>query len=267
MRYSRSLAAWLHRPSAYSLDDISAVTRTHEPMPHPCHEDAYVRQLFDRMEPTYGLMNLVSSFGFSEIWRRQCVRNAAVRPGARVCDMMSGSGECWSYVLRCGGSLVSVDFSRAMIERQRTRNQAQALGVDVRCENALLTSIETDSIDCVVGAFGLKTLSREQTRRFAIEIQRILKSGGRFSLLEISTAEGWFLAPLYRWYLRSVIPLLGRLCLGDIECYRMLGVYTDEFVSCEGVVGIFGKAGLNVSVQRHFYGCATSLVGTKQAGP
>jgi hypothetical protein len=33
------------------------------------------------------------------------------------------------------------------------------------------------------------------------------------------------------------------------------------------VVGIFGEAGLNVSVQRHFYGCATSLVGTKQAGP
>ena len=99
-----------------------------------------------------------------------------------------------------------------------------------------------------------------------MEIHRILKPGGRFSLLEISTAEGWFLAPLYRWYLRSIIPLLGKLCLGDIECYRMLGVYTDEFVSSERVAAIFVEAGLDVRIHRHFYGCATSLVGTKKAG-
>jgi demethylmenaquinone methyltransferase / 2-methoxy-6-polyprenyl-1,4-benzoquinol methylase len=267
MEDSWCLPAWFRQPCAYSLADMSALSRTHEPMPHPCHEDAYVQELFDRMGPTYGLMNLVSSFGFSELWRRQCVRNAGVHPGVRVCDMMSGSGECWSYVLRRGGSLVSVDFSRAMSERQRARNRGHALGVDVRCENALQTSLNDDSIDCVVGAFGLKTLSGDQLGRFALEIHRVLKPGGRFSLLEISTAEGWFLAPLYRWYLRAIIPLFGKLCLGDIECYRMLAVYTDEFVSCERVVAVFAEAGLDVTFHRHVYGCATSLVGAKRASP
>jgi len=39
-----------------------------------CHDDADLQALFDRMGPTYGLMNVLSSFGFSELWRRACVR-------------------------------------------------------------------------------------------------------------------------------------------------------------------------------------------------
>ena len=229
------------------------------------HEDHYVKALFDRMSPTYGLMNLLSSFGFSELWRRQCVGNAGVRSGSRVCDMMSGSGECWRYVLQRGGSLVSVDFSPVMSERQRARNQKCGMGVGVRCENALETSLDDESIDCVVSAFGLKTLSRDGLARFALEVRRILKPGGCFSLLEISTAEKWFLSPLYRWYMSAIIPLIGKLCLADIDCYRILGVYTASFGSCHRVAPIFAAAGLQVSVRHHFFGCATSLVGTKPA--
>ena len=40
-----------------------------------------------------------------------------------------------------------------------------------------------------------------------------------------------------------------------------------EFVSCERMVDVFAQADLPVAVGRHFYGCATSLVGTKKAAP
>ena len=228
------------------------------------YEDAYVQSLFDRMGPTYDVVNFVSSFGFSEFWRKECVLNAGISTGARVCDMMSGSGECWQHVLDRGGSLVSVDFSRVMVQRQAKRKNRFRGPVDMRHENALQTSIESDSIDCVISAFGLKTLCQEALFKFALEIRRILKPGGRFSLLEISTAEGWWLSPFYRRYVNSVIPLIGKIFLGDIECYRMLGKYTEEFGSCDRITEVFIGAGFDVSVRRHFYGCATSLVGSKK---
>jgi len=40
-------------------------------------------------------------------------------------------------------------------------------------------------------------------------------------------------------------------------------VYTERFGSCHGIANIFTEAGLSVSVQSHFFGCATSLVGRK----
>ena len=106
--------------------------------------------------------------------------------------------------------------------------------------------------------FNLATVSA-----FAQEIQRVLKPGGSFSLLEISSASGWRFGAIYRWYVSAVIPQLGRLLLGDIECYRMLGVYTQAFGSCELVAPVFAAAGLSVQVRRHFFGCATALVGNR----
>jgi demethylmenaquinone methyltransferase/2-methoxy-6-polyprenyl-1,4-benzoquinol methylase len=231
------------------------------------YDEAYVRDLFDRMGPTYDIVNYVSSFGFCEWWRMECVRNAKITAGQRVCDMMAGSGESWRHITNRGATVISVDFSRVMVERQRKRQRQFGSQVEVYCENALHTSIAAESMDALVAAFGLKTLNAEALAGFAREISRILKPSGHFSLLEISTADGWWLAPAYKWYIDTLIPLLGKLCLANIECYRMLGVYTSAFGSCERIVPIFRSAGLNVAVKSHFFGCATSLVGTKESVP
>jgi len=232
-------------------------------MDAPQYDDDYVAQMFDRMGPTYDLVNRLTSFGFCELWRYQCVRHAQIPAGAVVCDMMSGSGECWPYLRRQKISrLVSVDFSPVMIKRQHRRRRNGDI-VTIHQENAMQTSLASQSMDCVVGAFGLKTLSEEALGRFAREIHRILKPGGRVSLFEISSADGWLLGALYRWYVSVVIPQLGRMLLGDIECYRMLGVYTQAFGSCARVMPIFKRAGLSVEVRQHFFGCATALVGSK----
>lgn len=233
-------------------------------MAAPQYDDAYVAGIFDRMGPTYDLVNRLSSFGFCELWRYQCVRHAQIPPDAVVCDMMAGSGECWPYLRwRRVAKIIAVDFSPVMVHRQRQRCVGSRRPIEIREENATKTALPPASVDCVVGAFGLKTLSGESLEAFAREIQRILKPGGRFSLLEISRAEGWLLGALYRWYISVVIPQLGRLLLGDIECYRQLGVYTQAFGSCERLLPVFTQAGLQVEVRRHFFGCATALRGSK----
>jgi demethylmenaquinone methyltransferase / 2-methoxy-6-polyprenyl-1,4-benzoquinol methylase len=235
--------------------------------PHtpPAYDDASLQSLFDRMGKTYDFMNVVTSFGFSELWRWICVRNAGVKRGDRICDLMAGSGECWRYVLRAGGTVTAVDFSKVMVGRQRARLLRHPEGcVEVREENALKTSLADGSMDGVIVSFGLKTLRTEDAERLAVEIHRLLKPGGRFSLIEISAARGWWLGSAYRWYLRAVVPLLGRLCMGDIDCYRMLSSYATAFGSCEPLVSVFARSGLKVELRSHFFGCATSLVGRKE---
>jgi hypothetical protein len=63
--------------------------------------------------------------------------------------------------------------------------------------------------------------------------RRLLKPGSRFSLLAISTAKGLSLSPIDQWDRHSVIPLIGKGCLSNIERYRMLWAYADEFASCD----------------------------------
>jgi demethylmenaquinone methyltransferase/2-methoxy-6-polyprenyl-1,4-benzoquinol methylase len=232
------------------------------------YETAFQQQLFDEMSATYGVVNLVASFGFAARWRRQCLEHAQLAPGLVVCDLMSGMGECWpTIVSRVGpeGRVVAIDFSPKMCER--ARGQLARLGpqVSLRQEDATASSMPNASADRIVCSFGLKTMSHEQIARLAAEIRRILKPGGKFSCIEISRPKRWLLAPLYLFYLRHVIPWIGRCFLGNPDNYRMLGVYTCAFESCARLVELFEAARLRVDFHEFFFGCATGLSGVRES--
>ena len=223
-------------------------------MKEASYDDEFVKDLFDRMGPTYAVTNLISSFGFSEFWRRSCVDGAKIQTNTTVCDMMAGAGECWRYIPQGVSRIVSIDFSSFMSNRQKARKQKDTREIEVLCENALSTSLDGDSIDHVVSAFGLKTLSAGALAMFANELFRVLKPGGTISLLEISVPGSALLRVPYMWYISNVVPWIGKTFLGDIECYRLLGEYTEEFQSCAGMVRTFEEAGLTVTMKRHFFG-------------
>jgi ubiquinone/menaquinone biosynthesis methyltransferase len=236
----------------------------------PNYDEEYVARLFDEMGPSYDVMNLVSSFGFSEIWRAQCVRNISVHKGAVVADLMAGSGECWGYLRRRvqrEGKILSVDFSRVMCDRQRRRLQRfVGTNIVISCENALSLSLSNESVDFVISAFGLKTLDDASLTRLTTEIKRVLRKGGSCSLLEISVPDAAILRACYMFYIKKIIPSIGRIFLKNIECYKMLGIYTEAFRSCVGAAESFRRAGFEVQFKSHFFGCASSIVATKSAG-
>jgi len=214
------------------------------------------------MGPSYDIVNLITSFGFSEIWRAQCIRNLKISNGAVIADLMSGSGECWAYLRRpvgAGGRIISVDISPVMCSRQKRRVERRALPVEIRCENALRLNLADHSVDFVISAFGLKTFNGPQLAQLAREMFRVLSPGGSCSVIEISMPESKWLRIFYRFYVSRIIPLCGRLFLKDIECYKMLGVYTEAFGSCRHVVEPFKNAGFQVKLKSHFFGCASSL--------
>jgi demethylmenaquinone methyltransferase/2-methoxy-6-polyprenyl-1,4-benzoquinol methylase len=238
-------------------------------MAQPNYNEDYVAHLFDQMGSSYALMNLVSSFGFSEIWRAQCVASLPLASGTVVADLMAGSGECWPYLRRriqACGRIIAVDISPVMCRRQQQRASKQGgHPVQIHCENALALSLPTMSVDFVVSAFGLKTFNDGQLAHLAAEMFRVLRPGGSGSLIEISLPENTFLRFPYCFYLNHVIPWLGRSLLKDIECYKMLGVYTEAFGSCRTALKHFQNAGFAVLLKQHFFGCATSLILKKRA--
>lgn len=233
------------------------------------YEPGFVRNLFQDMAATYGLVNVVSSLGFCQRWRARCVGQAPIRPGMAVYDLMCGMGECWPLIdnrLRGRGRLVGLDFSPAMCrEARQTGRHLCTLSPALLEEDVLANSIPDASADCVISSFGLKTFSDEQKARLAREIARILRPGGSFSFLGISVPPAPLLRTPYMFYLKHVIPRIGQLFLGDPECYRLLGIYTEAFGDCRLMGRLMQRAGLLVEYRRFFFGCATSLVGRKPA--
>lgn len=221
------------------------------------------------MSGSYERTNLMTSLGFSRRWRLQAVGRLGLRPGDAVHDWMTGMGEGWSPVLgRIGaaGRLVAVDLSAGMLRHARRRLERQPDGrVEVVEGDLLELGLPSASADAVLCLFGVMTLSVADRARFAAELERVLRPGGRYSLVEVSV-PGW--RPLrlaYLFYLKRVIPILGRILLGNPENYRMLGVYTERFGDCRRLVPVLRSAGLEARFVESFFGCATGVVGVRPA--
>ncbi len=65
------------------------------------------------------------------------------------------------------------------------------------------------------------------------------------------------------FYLKKVIPIIGLLFLGDPENYKMLGIYTQEFINSKKVAEIFKKQDLKIEYMEYFFGCASGIKGRK----
>lgn len=231
------------------------------------YEPEFVRNLFNEMSSTYGITNYISSFGFCERWRRQCVELASIKPGMVVYDLMTGMGECWNLInqrLKNEGKLFALDFSEEMCDgATKQKKKLPALDVDLINEDFLENSIPDNSADCVISAFGLKTFSDDQKKIVADQIARILKPKANFSLIEISVPEAPLLRNPFMGYLKYCIPVTGKLLLGNPDNYRMLGTYTENFKNCSKMKTQLENAGLEVEYRKFFFGCATALCGRK----
>ncbi|PCJ96108.1 MAG: methyltransferase type 11 [Flavobacteriaceae bacterium] len=231
------------------------------------YEPKFVEKLFDNMSSSYAKMNYITSFGFSERWRRHCVAEIEIEKGKTVVDLMTGMGECWKSILQQSdhnSKLIALDFSSEMIKRA-TLNKAKFknANIEILNENVFQNSIPSQSADVVISGFGLKTFNDEQLAALANEIDRLLKPNGEFSLIDVSVPKSKLLRPLYLFYLKKIIPILGKLFLGSPETYKMLGVYTETFGNSKNVHKIFERPNFEVSYVAYFYGCASGIKGRK----
>ncbi len=255
-------------------------------MTQDIYDPTYVASLFDRCSARYRNWSAVSSFGFIWLWRRQCVARLqgqqqigrisdgtvgrAATKIPQVVDLMAGTGEVWPHVLTAfpRARITAIDISARMHKEAVARlHGTRADKITHLQANALETDLPENSADMLVATFGLKTFNADQQTILAAQIARILRPGGSFCLIEASDPKGWLLRPLYRAYLDGVLPLLERLFLKGAQDFAMIGTYTRNFGDCSHMRDALQSAGLNVTLKRHFFGCATSVAGTKPVAP
>lgn len=231
------------------------------------YDPDYVRKLFNHMSSSYERMNYITSFGFSIRWRKQFLQKLGnSNEQLNVIDLLSGLGENWTFLRKNfpNSQFSSLDFSEQMIEKSKEKSQKVFKGnLNLICEDILKSNLPSDYYDVVSCAYGLKTFNIEQLEILAKEIKRILKTGGKFSFVEVSKPDNTILYFFYKLYLGCIIPLLGKLFLGDSNDYKMLWIYTEKFQNCKSVEEIFERNGLKVVYEKYFFGCASGISGIK----
>ncbi len=178
-----------------------------------------VEQVFDRVAGRYDLMNDLMSFGMHRLWKAFAVSVARVKPGERVLDVASGSGDLARAFAARGAQVWMSDINGPMLGRGRDRMlDAGHMSPAVQCDAERLP-FGGASFDCVSVGFGLRNMTRKDAA--LAEMARVLKPGGRLLVLEFSRVWKPLQKP-YDLYSFHVLPWLGEKVAGDAAPYRYL---------------------------------------------
>ena len=178
-----------------------------------------VGEVFDRVAGRYDLMNDLMSFGLHRLWKAFAVSVARVRPGERILDVASGSGDLARAFAARGAQVWMSDINGPMLARGRDRLlDAGHMTPAVRCDAERLPFGDA-SFDCVSVGFGLRNMTRKDAA--LAEMARVLRPGGRLLVLEFSQVWKPLQKP-YDLYSFGVLPWLGGKVAGDAAAYRYL---------------------------------------------
>ncbi len=209
-----------------------------------------VRVMFDRIAPVYDAMNRTMTAGLDRRWRR-ITAEAVVRQGDEVLDACCGTGDLAIACARAGGRVTGLDFSERMLERARRK----APGLEWLSGDLLALPFADASFDAATVGFGVRNV--DDLGRALAELRRVLGTGGRLGILEITRPRG-LLAPFYRFWFDGVVPLLGKLLPGG-SAYTYLPASVRRFPGPQELAELIAAAGFTDVRYRTFAGGIVAL--------
>jgi len=239
---------------------------TRDPLPGTRPEGAqtdeeaarHIRRMFSDIAGRYDLLNHLLSCDLDRLWRR---RTAAAfddilqLPHARALDLCCGTGDLALALGRQamhssspGAEIFASDFAHPMLlraaEKTRTRrgNSAEgARGIGYCEADALHLPFPDACFDLITIAFGFRNLANYEAG--LREILRLLHPGGSVGILEFCEPQGRFFGPLYGFYFRRVLPLIGRMFSGNESAYGYLPASVERFPGPQELCGRMRAAG------------------------
>jgi demethylmenaquinone methyltransferase/2-methoxy-6-polyprenyl-1,4-benzoquinol methylase len=198
--------------------------------------------MFGRVAARYDLMNHVMGGGLDLYWRWRLVKAVAAQQPARVLDLATGSGDVILALTRHDAytdTAVGADFCLPMLQRAQAKKARNLLVGD-----GLRLPFPDASFDSVTIAWGLRNFADRLAG--LREMRRVLRPGGRAYVLEFSHPAAW-LAPLYFWYLRHVMPMYAQFLTPERGAYEYLGDSIRAFPPQEKLVAMMLEAGFSAA--------------------
>jgi demethylmenaquinone methyltransferase/2-methoxy-6-polyprenyl-1,4-benzoquinol methylase len=184
-----------------------------------------VKELFNNIAASYDLINDIQSFGLHRIWKKKLIKLTKCRLNKSVIDFCCGTGDLSIAAAKTGAKVIGIDISQSMLEIAKARSSKckfhpPKVAPEFLQTDVLQTPFESDSVDIVLVAYGLRNLA--QIDKGVMEAFRLLKPNGVFGSLDFSIPESLLCKWIYFQYLKYIVPQIGKLLSGDKEAYSYI---------------------------------------------
>jgi len=201
-----------------------------------------VKRIFDSIAYRYDLLNHLLSVGIDIYWRNKALKLTQINKDSILLDIACGTGDM-SITARKFGVVKSfgADFSHNMLNLFKKKSP----WIDGRCLQMVAEDlpVKDNAVTNITVAFGVRNFYNIPA---AFEsFFRILKTGGKVTILEFSLPKNKFISAFYVFYFKNILPLIGKLISKDKEAYSYLPSSVEDFDKKVNLVKLLKDAGFN----------------------
>lgn|SRR5690554_1155363 len=224
-----------------------------------------VEQMFDTISDNYDNLNRMISLGTDQGWRKNVLKMVAATQPESILDIATGTGDLAILLSKSkANKIVGLDLSAGMLDVGKEK--VNRLGLQDRIEMIQGDSenlpFEDNTFDAITVAFGVRNF--ETLEKGLSEILRVLKPNGIFVILETSVPSKFPFKQGYNFYMKSLMPMMGKLFSKDQKAYEYLSESAKNFPYGEVLNGILRKVGFkNVKHNPQTMGVATIYSASK----
>ena len=203
-----------------------------------------VASMFNAIANRYDFLNHFLSAGIDKIWRKKTIEELKSVQPKKILDVATGTGDV--AILACKilkpERIIGIDISDGMLSLGRKKIATLNLTPVIELLNGDSETInyETNYFDAVTVAFGVRNF--EHLEKGLSEMLRVLRPGGKVSILEFSKPKAYLFKGFYNLYMKIVAPGFGKLLAKNKEAYEYLNDSVKAFPDREAFIAIMQKA-------------------------
>jgi len=203
-----------------------------------------VEEMFNNISGRYDLLNHLLSANIDKLWRRKAINLLKPYNPEIILDIATGTADFAVAATRIkGAKVVGVDISEGMLEVGRKKIERKKLAnlIELIKADSEKLPFENDKFDAAIVGFGVRNF--ETLKKGLAEINRVLKPGGVFYILEFSKPAKSPYKQIYQFYFTKILPLIGRLVSKNSNAYTYLPESVNEFPDGEKFLTILADVG------------------------
>ena len=215
-----------------------------------------IQEMFNNIADKYDFLNGVLSFALDANWRKIAIRLSDIKKDHKVLDLACGTGDMIAEIHKQhpNAFIYGADFSVNMLHI----SQKKLNNVPFTAADAHNLPFKDNSFDRLTMAFGFRNVT-DKARGLA-ELYRVIKSGGKVCILELTKPENKVTSFFYRLYFMHILPLIGGI-FSSRNAYKYLPDSVYHFPKRKEYRQMIENAGFrNIHFKTLVFGAVTIVI-------